>query len=288
MEHQQLPINPDNEFIYKDILHNFIRLLPFDIISFLFISFIITSIIRGLELSNKLYQHNVFYFILLLTSYIIYYIKIRPIISRHWYSDWFYFTEKTKDNALVKMQSLARRIIFLKWSPKRHVHMVMGELNSVLWNSRYFVDSIDQLLSKDIDLQVIIKNHVDVETKEVLRMAVEQRIKIYFVDEDLVNKYTKGHFIVTDRKGLWLSDKHPRFVLDKEGRYSFGPSLLSNEKEKMFELLRDKGTLLSLNTINEINFIIHDCGGAHYRPATSLEIENLLEYISACAMPLKN
>lgn len=273
-----LSYRKEQEIIFREIIRNFLLTVPVDVLAFLII-----TIIVGIPLFFLIPKYN-FYFIALLYSsvlvvcYLLYSFLMKPFILRNRYSRWFYYKESPHDTPEKMIEQLKNRINFMK-SANKYLLMRMGELNSKLWNNGIYIDTIKELIERGVDIEIAIKKTCDVEIKELLKLAVEEKIKLYMMDDEAIEKISRGHFILTDKKGLWIIEPHLPFVQDKRGRYSFGPTYLADEKEKIFnEVKTPAGILVNKKSITDLNFIIH---GADRRPrqANDCERENLFKYL---------
>ncbi|MFZ5451517.1 MAG: hypothetical protein ACOZF2_06570 [Thermodesulfobacteriota bacterium] len=271
----------ERNIIFWDTMRGYLLWSPVDILFLVIMIIYITSPVLFLSLAGYFsILLQIFSFILLASAFLLYYNLIKPILVRGRFYGWFYFREQSSDNATDRLKILKKRISFMN-SADSFIYLKMGELNSVLWNSKYFLTAINQILDKKIEIKIIMKPNCDVETKEMLRLALENRgMEIYIVPEEEMDKFP-GHFMITDKKGCWISDPHPPFEINKTGRYTFGPTKLADEKKEIFMDLKSKGDLLTINTIEKYHFIAHNCDDKR-RDAIESEIRTLIENITLC------
>jgi hypothetical protein len=270
------------DIMFKDVLTHFRKTMLIDLIMFIMIAFFISAAFTVLKGILKI-DLKIVYFALLLCSYIFYLKKIKPSIMGGRFCGWFYFNENRNDKIEKRLKFLYKRIKFIE-SAEYFLHMRMGELNSVLWNSKFFIPALEKLIDKGVKIEIAIKNRCDVESKKILMLALKGAIDIFIVKDEILEKYAKGHFMLTDRNGVWITDPHPPFEINKEGRYAYGPSALFNEFEGKFNILKNNGVKLDFNNLNDIEFIIHGCSDEK-QPATEEQKNNLINYLYKCCRP---
>ena len=270
----------EEKIIFHELIRNFLLTSPLDIVAFLLITIIIGFFLFLTIPTFDFYFISLLYFSLLVGSYLIYSFLIKPILLKRRYDGWSYYKESEHDTSRRSLKQLLNRIEFIESAcyKKCSLKMKMGELNSRLWGGPIYIDVLKKLIKRGVTIEILIEEKCDVEDKEVLRLAVEGQIKLYKVSENVMEK-APGHFMLTDRRGVWISDYHPPFARDKKGRYSFGPCRLADEKEKIFKELKSQGILVNKENITDFKFVIHDVG-EQLREADDCERKSLFRYLN--------
>lgn len=253
--------NEEQNIFFRDLARDFLLTMPFDAAVF-----IILAIISGaaiLLIYPEPTPHiGLIYSALILIIYILYAKIIKPKLPSRYFKSWNYFEESTNDSADVSISHLIARIKFLKGASK-FVLMRMGELNSTVWNNRCYINTLKELIKNNVNIEIIMRDYFDVESKEIMKLAIDGKIKLYSVETDLLNSKAPGHFILNEKGNLWLTEQRAAFSEERKGRYTMGMTKISDERKKIFEELKsDSNTILIDNTnIKNINFLVHDSNG---------------------------
>ncbi len=196
------------------------------------------------------------------------------------FSGWISYTESVKENEQENIRKLLNRFKFLG-SAKQNLYMKYGELNSKVWADEKYLFNFKQLIEKGLKIKIIASNEIDVDDVELLKLAIDKKIELYYLDRVTLKSIEENHFIITDDKGVWISYKRPRFSMEKRGKYNFGPTFVAYLKKKKFLEALQLATLVDKYSIKNIKFMMHDPTGKSIEPvpASSEKIEHLYNYI---------
>ena len=93
-----------------------------------------------------------------------------------------FILKKIKKNEINnRLKLLFKRIRFIE-SAEHFLHMRMGELNSVLWNSRFFIPALEKLIGKGVKVEIVIEK-IDVmwNQRKCSCLRLEGKIDVYVV-----------------------------------------------------------------------------------------------------------
>ena len=246
--------------INREFLMKLVKAIPIDAIVIFLIS------IFASKISSYCFNPNIIFFsnkqiifFVVLTIFFGLYLKYRQIILRSIVKDWVFYQEDFGSSSCAKeLINLENRIKFIETADK-YVYGLYGEFNSDIWNNRILLKSIKNLIEKGVTIEFLNRGSFDIDSKQLMKLAIDGKINLYKVDGDFNNL---GRFMLTDKRNVWITDPRPSFGMKKNGRFTLYPTQIADDKKKLFLDLKSRGTLINKDNVRILKLLIHRPDGS--------------------------